>query len=934
MQIASCLSTGCYYWSNFGAQYPTILTVAQPNPESTPMINRLTFRAICFSLLSAISFSSFGQEICNNAWDDDFDGLTDLQDTVDCQCTLVVDTVSVTSIIPNPSFECYTSLPTTLSQLNNACNWVQATTPTTDYFVNQPGGYFPACVPTPLPSGNGNACVGGFYVDGWQEYLGTCLMSPLVAGTTYTLDMDVAMTLVDGSVQFSYPGVIPPTEVVIYGSNTCVALPLGTTNCPSVAPYAWDVLGTVAYTPNASWSSIQINFTPGANYDMVMIGPPCNLTAPFDWGSYPSGAPFMFYDGLTLNESSLFGASTIDMMSTDSLNLIAPGLGQSVGIGTGMVPSFCFNNIELVAHPEALNYSYGQWYLNGVTIFGATDTIFHLSQWGYGPGTYQFAGYYLGGASCSYSEITVDPDDPVVPLFSANVTSGCQPLNVQFTNNTDPAILASCTWDFGDGSPLSNTISPLHTYADSGTYDVSLTVLSVQGCTADTTYPAYIHVDQAPVASFTVDTLAGCGPLTVNFTNTTDPLWFGTCTWNLGSLGPQFGCPDFAYTFTVPGTYPVTLVVTSPGGCPSLAAGPVNITVHPDPQVLISSDLSEGCTPLAVQFNNDTDPALTDSVWWDLGNGITTDTEDPTNVYLPPGTYDVSLTVWSSQGCVGDTSITDMITVHGIPTPDFTNTPDSGCYDLEVDFTNLTDTASMASSFWTFGDGGTSIAQDPIHIFTTPGVYDVTLAVTSPDGCVGDTTFQQLITVFDHPVADFTMTPQPTDVFQTNILFLDASTSDVVAWDWTFGWFGVIGTSTEQYPVQHFPDQEPNEYPVELIVTNNHGCQDTLLKTVVIDPYFQVFVPNTFTPDGDGFNDWFLPVLQDHDVTQYHLYIYDRWGEKIFESSDYTNPWIGTYMNQGGELLPQGVYAWRLITAPSYDQKVRKEYFGHITLLK
>ena len=80
---------------------------------------------------------------------------------------------------------------------------------------------------------------------------------------------------------------------------------------------------------------------------------------------------------------------------------------------------------------------------------------------------------------------------------------------------------------------------------------------------------------------------------------------------NIGTGPPVAGCPDFSYTYTVAGTYPVTLVVTSAGGCPSLPAGPVNIEVYPDPQVLLSADVYDGCSPLAVQFSNDTDPLLT-----------------------------------------------------------------------------------------------------------------------------------------------------------------------------------------------------------------------------------------------------------------------------------------------------------------------------------
>lgn len=884
--------------------------MAFPAPTLINMRLPHELRSIVLACVLPFSAPLLAQEVCDNGLDDDFDGLIDLNDTTDCTCIQVFDSSTVvTSVIPNPSFECYTALPTGISQLNNACTWVQATTPTTDYFVDLPGGYFPSPPIMPMPLPDGDACVGGFYAEGWQEYLGACLTSPLLAGTSYTLSMYVAMTGIDGAVISSSPLVLPPTEVVIYGSPTCVALPLSTTDCPAVAPYAWDILGTYAYTPVNAWQQIQITFTPSVDYEMVMIGPPCGLVTPFAWGG--SGyAPFMFYDDLTLNETALFNVSSIEEIGT-----------------------WCNNNLQLVASPDTLTGVY-QWYYEGVAIGGATDTILDVSVLGLSPGTYTFIFDLPGGGACSYSEYVLDPPVYPTPTASAAPLDGCQPLDVQFTNTTDPAMIGSTLWDFGDGTPLDTTTNPLHTYADSGTYSVTITVTSPAGCVGTYTYVDWIHVDQAPTALFSVDTLAGCGPLTVNFTNETDPGWFGGCMWYIGTGAPIPGCADFSHTYTAAGTYPVTLVVTSPGGCPSAPADTVYITVYPDPIVQLSSDVVDGCSPLAVQFHNDTDPALTDSVWWDIDDGITTDVEDPGHTYPVPGTYNVSLTVWSEHGCMGDTSIANMITVYGHPVPDFTLDPDSGCYPLEVQFTNLTDAGSTGNCNWTFGDGGTSTDCDPTYTYNAPGIYDVTLIVTSPEGCDGDTTYLDLVTVFDHPVADFMFTPQPTNVYQTDILFLDQSSSDVVAWDWAFGANGVLGSANVPDPGLHFPDQSPGTYPVTLIVTNDHGCQDTVVYEVVIDPSFSVFVPNTFTPDGDGVNDYFYPMIQDDQPEAYKLYIYDRWGEKVFESTDRYNVWAGTFMNHGGDILPQGVYVWRLITAPIADDKVRKEYMGHVTLLK
>ncbi len=863
-------------------------------------------------------------EDCANGWDDDWDGLTDLQDTTDCGCLLVVDTVAVTSIIPNSSFECYTSLPTGISQLNNSCGWVQATTPTTDYFVNIPPGYFPPIVPTPLPAG-GDACVGAFFADGWQEYLGATLLGPMTAGTSYTLNVDVAAAAVDGGVATMTPIFFGPVDICIYGVATPQAFPLATTGCP--VPLGWTLLGCTTYNPVWAWNTVTITFTPPFDIAQVIIGSPCVLPPGFAWTA--GYAPYIYFDELTLNQTSAFNGSTIQVISTDSLAMIQ---GTPIVGDTNMVTSYCFTNIELLGHVDSAGATY-QWYYEDFALVGETDSVLHWSSDLYWNGTYQMVATYPTG--CVYSEIAVN-ENPIypVPELSASVTSGCAPLAVQFSNDTDPSLIGSSIWDFGDGSPLDTTTNPMHVYPDSGTYTITLTVYSPLGCMGDTIYTSYIHVDAAPVASFTLDTLSGCDPLTVNFTNTTDPAWFGSCLWNIGTGAPVAGCADFSYTYTTAGTYPVTLVVTSPGGCPSPPAGPVNVVVHPIPQVLMSADVYDGCSPLAVAFNNDTDPANTDSCWWDLGNAIVAGDCGPLNTYPATGVYDVTLTVTSPFGCVGTATTDSMITVYGHPQPDFTAMPDSGCYPLEVNFNNTTDPAMLASSDWLFGDGGGAHVNDPTYTYVGPGIFDVTLTVTSPEGCEGDTIFPQYITVFDHPVADFLHTPQPTDVFEPEIDFHNTSTADVVEWDWSFGEFGSLGASTDTNPVFTFPDQVPGEYPVQLIVTNFNGCMDTVEYTVVIDPYFSVYVPNSFTPDGDGFNDYFQPVMKDDVPEAFKMYIYDRWGTKVYESTDRYNAWIGTYMNNGGEPLPQGVYVWRIITAPAIDQKVRKEFMGHVSLLK
>src|ERR1041385_4168044 len=157
--------------------------------------NFSTMRKFYFLLFALLAFTAVqSQEICNNGIDDDGDGLIDLNDTVDCHC----GQASIASLIPNPSFDTMNCCPSTYSQMSCASSWVQASSATSDY-MNTCGLVFQAATAAGLvPFPNGNGIVGTIFSPGWQEYVGACLNSPMIAGTQYTIQMNIASTPIDG----------------------------------------------------------------------------------------------------------------------------------------------------------------------------------------------------------------------------------------------------------------------------------------------------------------------------------------------------------------------------------------------------------------------------------------------------------------------------------------------------------------------------------------------------------------------------------------------------------------------------------------------------------------------------------------------------------------------------------------------------------------
>jgi len=857
-----------------------------------------------FLLFLALGASTLlAQENCFNALDDDGDGLFDLNDTTDCVCINGLNIGGDVSLIPNPSFEDTDCLPQSWSELSCASGWEQATQPTSDYFNTQ--SYYPPIFPQPVPDGAGLA--GGYMFPGWQEYLGACLTGPMLAGEQYSMTFDVAAINTDGVFSVAEPPLFGPVDITIFGLSGCVPFPVNTFDCP--VGMGWTELGSVNYTPSNTWSTVTITFTPPFDVATIILGSPCVL--PPDYVTDGNGNnPYFFYDDLQLGEDVAYNGT----------------IEQVVDAVIDPLDGSCTVVHELYAHPDTLTGIY-QWYQEGVALLGQTDTILDLAANGLDEGLYQFY-YQVDDTTCVITEFLAELPVYPGPELTMDDPDGCEPHAVSFTNSTPSTEPMLCEWAFGNGGS-SLICDPSMTFVPPGVYDVTLTITYDDVCPMDTTYVNAVEVFEIPVASFTTDTLIGCIDLPVQFTNTST----GPVASGVYDFGDSFSANtlDANHTYTTAGFWDVQFTITSPGGCIDDTTMVALITSVDSPTVLFTADTTYGCSPVMVQFSNNTDPNYVGSCDWVFGDSGTSTDCDPAYAFATPGIYTVTLNVTTPWGCAGSLTVPDMITVYGHPEPTFTLEPDSGCYPLEVVFTNTTtDIITPDGCAWTFGDGSIGAPCDPTYSYAEPGIYDVSLTVTSPEGCLGDTTYSNVVTVFDHPTSDFTFGPQPTDLFEPEIVFANSSSQDVILWDWAFGTGGILGTSTLTNPELSFPGEDGGEYPVTLIVTNTNGCMDTTTLVVVINGHFSVYVPNTFTPDEDGVNDVFLPVVKDQDPSNHLFAVYDRWGERIFETSDASDPWDGTV---GGSEAKQDVYVWQVESTSLIDGQ-RRMFLGHVTLIR
>jgi gliding motility-associated-like protein len=285
-----------------------------------------------------------------------------------------------------------------------------------------------------------------------------------------------------------------------------------------------------------------------------------------------------------------------------------------------------------------------------------------------------------------------------------------------------------------------------------------------------------------------------------------------------------------------------------------------------------------------------------------------------------------SYTVIVTDGCgsPADTAILSVV-INPLPQPVFTTDQLNGCAPICITYSDATNNSS--SCYWQFGDGGFDSSGCVItYCYNQPGTFYPLLTVTDNNGCTGTSTAAYVIDVYPSPSAGFNYSPQDASILDPQISFGDQS-QGATQWQWNFG-DGVPATSVLQNPVFTFSDT--GTFTVQQIVFNAYGCSDTAYADVFIETDATLYIPNAFTPNGDGMNETFYPVGIGADETNYELLIFDRWGNLLFESTTWNEGWDGMYE---GKLCQEDVYVWRLTYRSSVQKQVRV-YTGHVSLIR
>lgn len=423
------------------------------------------------------------------------------------------------------------------------------------------------------------------------------------------------------------------------------------------------------------------------------------------------------------------------------------------------------------------------------------------------------------------------------------------------------------------------------------------------------------------VANFDAQT-SFCFGTTANFNNTSINTTF--YDWDFGDPSTNADTSIIqnpSYTYADTGTYTVQLIANAGFVCADTITRQFQIKpllqtpsfVMSPSQCLLNNSFS--FTALGGNDPNDT-------ITWGfegIANPFSVLGNTSQISYPEPGNYPVSLTL-ENFGCTRN--YYDTARVFPDLEPHFTILNDTGCQPFSLFFNDSSTAGTPITYLWNFGDGNTSTLASPTNLYSEPGLFDVTLTVSTDSGCIDTKTlyFDDLITVHPKPTSIFNIFPKET-YFRNHVITVK-DISDVFYQEFDFGDGSIFTERDVAYSYQ-----DTGRYLFSQIVTTEFGCKDTSEQIIWIKPDFLFFAPNAFTPDGDGLNDVFFPKIQG--IMEYELQIFNRWGELFFTSNDENVGWDGT---QGNKASQVGVYNW-VATVITVDGLIHRKV-GHINLVR
>ncbi len=540
----------------------------------------------------------------------------------------------------------------------------------------------------------------------------------------------------------------------------------------------------------------------------------------------------------------------------------------------------------------------------------ATLTVQGASTYSWSPST---------GLSTTTGDVVVaSPTSTTIYTITGTSLNGCSgTATITVTVNQNPSIIVNnvsvcengtvtlsatgaSTYSWSPSQYLNANSGPNVIFSNGQTTTYTVTGTSVAGCVASE--DVIVTVNPNPIV------FAGNNEIVCDGDQLTlQASGANTYSWTVGITN------GVGFTPTVTTTYIVTGTTTN--GCSG--TDDVLVTVNSLPSVFAGNDatLCAG-DQLVLQATG------ADTYTWSGGivNGIG---------FYPSSSTTYTVTGTFANGC----SNTDQINVivNSLPIVDFGSNINSGCAPLDVVFTN--NSTNSVACVWALGDGANIVdCGSFVHTYNSDACFDVTLTVTSAEGCINSLTKSSMICVYETPVAGFDASSTIVETSDANVLFTNTS-SGATNYFWDFG--DETESSIEINPEHDYATADFGNYLVSLIASTPMGCSDTATTIIQVSEYLLFFIPNSFTPDGNNFNQTFKPIFTaGFDPFSYTLSIYNRWGELLYVSHDSNVGWDGSYgIDNAIKDIPEGVYTWKIEFKSSQNDE-HKLFTGSVNLMR
>ena len=503
------------------------------------------------------------------------------------------------------------------------------------------------------------------------------------------------------------------------------------------------------------------------------------------------------------------------------------------------------------------------------------------------------------------------------PFVSFSALDVCFGDSVKFINDFSSNV-NSWEYQMDNGINISNENNPSYLYEDSGTYNPILTVSTINGCT--NSFTKKISIYSLPYIDFLFNN--DCINTDITFYNNSNISTGFISSYNIDFSDTVITSSDsiVSHSFKSAGVYNIGFEVFSDKGCSSFITKDIEIYDNP----VIDFSAQDLCYEDETKFINLSTIKNGDVIEWMWSINETDqniNSKDISYIFNNSGLNKVSLKGVSDKGCIESNE--KNIYIYNNPIISFM-VDSAVCNGDNVVLEDLSYASNQEIVEWTWdlGDGNLYYNKNIEYKYDQPGIYDISLSVVSSVGCVNDTILNSIITVYESPNANFNIISNRVSELESKVKFFNMSERGTeYSWDFANG-----DISTEYNPIVNFKD--PGNYTVALLVKNHIGCTDEMTKDINIYPEMILYVPDAFTPNGDGINDFF--IVKGNSISSFEIQIFNRWGNLVYQSFNIDEYWSGKdYFN---EMLENGIYVYNI---SAYDTNGKLwVYNGEISLLR